>query len=107
MSTSRTDAIAFDPSQVLHLLEQGANGHHVLFDTHQIRRALANKADSNEPHDAVDALHRVVAELVRCESVVEQRAVIYSLPQWLQDLTVRMYFHFLDRYLKEQALTWH
>lgn len=107
MSTSRTDTIAFDPGQVVDLLAQGAKGHHVLFDTYQIRRALSTDSSPDEHPEAVDELHQVISDLVRCDDIVEQRAVIYSLPLWLQDVTIRMYFHFLDRYLKGQALTWH
>ena len=107
MSTSRTDAISIDASQVVSLLAQGANGHHVLFETHLIRRALATNVPVHKHPNAVSELHEVMAQLMGCEDLAAQQAVIRRLPQWLQDLTVRMYFHFLDRFLKEQPLTWH
>ena len=107
MSTSRTDAISFDPRRIESLLAQGANGHHVLFDSVQIRRGLSRGLLGEDHEAVVDELHQVMAELIHCDDIGQQRSLIANLPDRLQDVVVRMYFHFLDQYLKNRPLTWH
>ena len=107
MSTSRTDSLTIDPQQVQTLLSQGALGHHVLFSMVQIRRALSKSLPLQNHGDVLDDLQSVFIELTQCDGLKQQQALIHALPEGLQDLVVRMYFHFLDQYIREQPLTWH
>ena len=107
VSTYRTDSVSIDPRRLEGILSQGALGHHVLFDVIQIRRALGRSLLTGDHRGALDELQSILTELTQCDSVHQQRAIILALPESLQDLVVRMYFHFLDQYIRRQQLTWH
>ncbi len=90
------------------LLEIGARGIHLLFDTEEIEAAFEQDADRlrtdlagrhAEVQCAIDAL-------VRLDDVEEGRRLISQLPSEVRHVLVLLYFDLLDVHLR-RAPVWH
>jgi hypothetical protein len=91
-----------------YILEQGARGSHLLFETEEIRHAFGML----ERLDAVDegSLERVqemVRTLAGTPTLSGQRSLIASLPEIQRDLLILFYFQFLDRFISDRQPTIH
>jgi hypothetical protein len=98
----------FDAKQVVYLLQQAADGHHVLFEKETIRQALESQVvPPREGEPLLGRIQGIVAHLADLTSLGEQQAFIRELPERVQYLMIKLYFRFLDQYMQRNEVTLH
>lgn len=86
-----------------HLLEVGARGIHLLFDTDIIHEAFGQDAD--RLRTAIEGrfceIQAAIEDLVRLPSVDDGRRFIQDLAPAIRHVLVLLYFELLDRRLRD------
>jgi len=91
------------------LLESGARGLHLLFDTETIAQAFEQRAE--DLRDVVDrdldTIQTAVEQLLELPDAQAGRLFIAGLPRTVQYVIVLLYFELLDGSLRSRSLTLH
>lgn len=89
-----------------HLLDVGARGIHLLFDSELINEAFGQDADQLRAsvEGRFSEIHAAIERLVRLPSVSEGRRFIQDLSPAIRHVLVLLYFELLDRRLGEGKL---
>lgn len=86
-----------------YVIEQGAQGSHLLFDNEEIRHAFANRERLPSLDEApAESLREAVRSLALLPSRKERRGVIEALPERERDLLILFYFRVIDEYLADR-----
>ena len=91
---------------VEYLLEQSAQGNHVLFELDMVRQVFAAPATPMSPEEAYEVEHHI-EKLISFESIEKQKAFLDQLPQATLHRVVLTYFNIVENNLFENGSTRH
>ena len=91
------------------VLETGARGLHLLFDTRTIAEAFGQDADDlrDTVEQEIDSIQEAVHELLALPNATAGRDFIAALRREVQYVIVLLYFELLDGQLRQRPLTIH
>lgn len=99
------ETIAFN---LTYILEQGAQGSHLLFRNSEIRRAFDVLADLGEVETAaLQSVEGVVKHLATLPTIDQKRALVERLSEVDRSLLIVFYFQFLDRFIADKKPALH
>jgi len=92
-----------------YILEQGACGHHALFDHALIRAAFGTVRRGGRVLDEATAARAaaLLDALGTAGDLPGQRAVIADAPSDVQTVFVQLYFDYLARYMHRRGVVYH
>ncbi len=99
--------VSVNARQLGWLIAQAEAGHHPLFDTEMIARALDGVTPEAIERVGADGVATIVEQLANMAELEEARGFIRTLPQPTQDVLVVLYFRILDDYLGRRSATLH
>ncbi len=91
---------------VEYLLEQSAQGNHVLFDRDVVRRVFEAPSIPMSEGDAYEVEHHI-EKLITLESIEKQKAYLELLPETTLHCVIKTYFNIVENNLFENGSTRH
>ena len=90
---------------VEYLIEQSAQGNHVLFDPETVRYVLTAHVPMNE-QDGYEVEHHI-EKLISLEGLEKQKAYLEHLPEVMLHRVIKTYFNIVENSLFEASSTRH
>ncbi len=84
--------------QIEYLLNQSAQGNHILFASDQIQKAYLEKVVPLD-QDHLDFTTQLFEKLIRIESIEKQKAWLQSLPENKLHLLIKIYLNIVENRL--------
>jgi hypothetical protein len=91
---------------VEYLLEQSAQGNHVLFDLDEVRRVFTLSASPMSDQEAYEVEHHI-EKLISVQGFEKQKAYLDQLPQDILHRVIKTYFNIVENNLFETAKVRH
>jgi hypothetical protein len=91
---------------VEYLIQQSAQGNHVLFDLDLVRKVFSVKTPPMSESEAKEVESRIET-LITIESLEKQRAYVQALPEEILYRVIKTYFNIVENNLFEKNLVRH
>ena len=94
------------------LLQQSAQGHHLLFDHETIRKALEEESKMSTPRAELNSetlarVQKILNDLIEKPTLIAQQSFIRDLDQESYRLLIRTYFNIVENTVRAQSIYKH
>jgi len=87
--------------QVKYLLQQSAQGNHLLFDDHVLRRLAPRIGRQEERNEKVEKAEQLLEQMILRPSISSKRAFLEGLDAETYDEVARVYFNIVQNTAQE------
>lgn len=87
--------------QVKYLLEQSAQGNHLLFDENTIRRIAPQLGRKEERSERLERAEKLLEQMILCPSISSKRNFLENLDSETYDDVARVYFNIVQNTAQE------